>query len=247
MCERRRDHRHPAARRARRSPARPCASTSASRAARTPVRRAVHNPRAWAVGRRVESGSAALVAAASRPGHRRRPGWLGCASRHRSCGTYGMKATHGLVPYTGIMPIELTIDHCGPDQRQRQRQRADARSARRPDGLDPRQHAGRGSQPYTELMKGGVKGCASESSAKVSAGQLDAGSMPSFARPPNASSNSARRWPRSRCRCTAWAGDLAAVAAKGQPADDEGQRPWFNWKGLYVTSMVDWHAVEGAS
>ncbi|KAL6069807.1 Asp-tRNA(Asn)/Glu-tRNA(Gln) amidotransferase GatCAB subunit A [Balamuthia mandrillaris] len=30
------------------------------------------------------------------------------------CGTCGMKPTHGLVPYTGIVPIEATIDHCGP-------------------------------------------------------------------------------------------------------------------------------------
>jgi len=30
------------------------------------------------------------------------------------CGTYGLKATHGLVPYTGIFPIELTLDHTGP-------------------------------------------------------------------------------------------------------------------------------------
>src|SRR3989454_7535260 len=30
------------------------------------------------------------------------------------CGIYGMKPTHGLVPYTGIMPIEVTLDHTGP-------------------------------------------------------------------------------------------------------------------------------------
>nr|WP_249798522.1 amidase [Bradyrhizobium zhengyangense] len=30
------------------------------------------------------------------------------------CGTYGMKPTWGLVPYTGIMPIEIFIDHTGP-------------------------------------------------------------------------------------------------------------------------------------
>ena len=30
------------------------------------------------------------------------------------CGIYGMKPTHGLVPYTGVMPIEVTIDHTGP-------------------------------------------------------------------------------------------------------------------------------------
>src|SRR6476659_1285609 len=29
-------------------------------------------------------------------------------------GIYGMKPTHGLVPYTGMMPIEHTIDHAGP-------------------------------------------------------------------------------------------------------------------------------------
>ncbi|HBT5250255.1 TPA: amidase, partial [Klebsiella variicola] len=30
------------------------------------------------------------------------------------CGLYGLKPTHGLVPYTGIMPIEATFDHTGP-------------------------------------------------------------------------------------------------------------------------------------
>ena len=30
------------------------------------------------------------------------------------CGIVGLKPTHGLVPYTGVMPIELTIDHVGP-------------------------------------------------------------------------------------------------------------------------------------
>ena len=29
-------------------------------------------------------------------------------------GICGMKPTHGLVPYTAIMPIEMTLDHCGP-------------------------------------------------------------------------------------------------------------------------------------
>ncbi|MEI4472080.1 amidase [Frigidibacter sp. MR17.24] len=30
------------------------------------------------------------------------------------CGTVGMKPTHGLVPYTGVVPIEIYIDHTGP-------------------------------------------------------------------------------------------------------------------------------------
>src|SRR6266487_3049511 len=30
------------------------------------------------------------------------------------CGVYGLKPTYGLVPYTGVFPIELTLDHTGP-------------------------------------------------------------------------------------------------------------------------------------
>ena len=30
------------------------------------------------------------------------------------CGIVGLKPTYGLVPYTGIMPIEFTLDHTGP-------------------------------------------------------------------------------------------------------------------------------------
>ena len=29
-------------------------------------------------------------------------------------GIVGLKPTHGLVPYTGVVPIETTIDHTGP-------------------------------------------------------------------------------------------------------------------------------------
>ncbi len=30
------------------------------------------------------------------------------------CGVYGMKPTHGLVPYTGVFPVDHTLDHIGP-------------------------------------------------------------------------------------------------------------------------------------
>jgi amidase len=30
------------------------------------------------------------------------------------CGVYGLKPTWGLVPYTGVMPIEIFVDHTGP-------------------------------------------------------------------------------------------------------------------------------------
>ena len=40
----------------------------------------------------------------------------GCSIRAPAhyCGIVGLKPTHGLVPYTGVMPVELTIDHIGP-------------------------------------------------------------------------------------------------------------------------------------
>ena len=30
------------------------------------------------------------------------------------CGVVGLKPTFGLVPYTGAVPIEITMDHLGP-------------------------------------------------------------------------------------------------------------------------------------
>src|SRR3981189_1701987 len=72
------------------------------------------------------------------------------------CGIYGMKGTHGLVPYTGVMPIEITLDHTGPmtatvrDHALLLEVRAGA------DGLDPRQNAPKVAN-YTEALGGGVK------------------------------------------------------------------------------------------
>ncbi len=74
------------------------------------------------------------------------------------CGVYAMKASHGLVPYTKIMPIELTIDHTGPITANVSDNALMLEVLTGPDGLDPRQHACREAQPYTELMKAGVKG-----------------------------------------------------------------------------------------
>ena len=75
----------------------------------------VHNPRkmGYSAGGS-SSGSAALVAAGEvdmaiggdQGGSIRMPSSY--------CGIYGMKPTWGLVPYTGIMPIEIFVDHAGP-------------------------------------------------------------------------------------------------------------------------------------
>ncbi len=75
----------------------------------------VHNPRkhGYSAGGS-SSGSAALVAAGEvdmamggdQAGSIRIPAAY--------CGVYGMKPTYGLVPYSGIIPLEVTVDHTGP-------------------------------------------------------------------------------------------------------------------------------------
>ena len=85
------------------------------------------------------SGSAALVAAGEvdmaiggdQGGSIRMPsGW---------CGTYGLKPTYGLVPYTGVFPIELTLDHTGPIAATVPDVAVFLTALAGEDGLDPRQ------------------------------------------------------------------------------------------------------------
>ena len=56
------------------------------------------------------------------------------------CGCYGMKPTHGLVPYTGVMPIETTIDHTGPMTQSVLDNAVMLHAIAGADGLDPRQY-----------------------------------------------------------------------------------------------------------
>ncbi|CAN5884417.1 amidase [soil metagenome] len=56
-------------------------------------------------------------------------------------GIVGHKPTHGLVPYTGAFPIELTIDHVGPMTRTVPDAALMLGIMAGPDGLDPRQPA----------------------------------------------------------------------------------------------------------
>jgi len=161
------------------------------------------------------------------------------------CGVYGMKATHGLVPYTGVMPIELTIDHTGPMTNNVTDNALMLEVLAGPDGLDPRQHAGQVAKPYSELMKQGVKGLRigivtegfgwPQSDAAVSEKVRQAadvfvglGATVSEVSIPMHSIGPAIWLP------------IAAEGATQQMMKDNGHG--FNWKGLYVTSMVDFHA-----
>lgn len=73
------------------------------------------------------------------------------------CGLYGLKPTHGLVPYTGAFPLDPTIDHLGPMAT------TTADVARLldviagPDGLDPRQRDVE-VRPYVDGLDRGAAG-----------------------------------------------------------------------------------------
>ena len=118
----------------------------------------VHNPhrRGYSCGGS-SSGSAALVAAGEvdmalggdQGGSIRIPATF--------CGVYGLKPTYGLVPYTGIMPVEATIDHIGPMTATVADNALLLEVLAGPDEYDPRQ-CGAESRPYTTLMEGGVAG-----------------------------------------------------------------------------------------
>jgi amidase len=55
------------------------------------------------------------------------------------CGAYGLKPTYGLVPYTGVFPIELTLDHTGPIAATTSDVALLLEAIAGEDGLDPRQ------------------------------------------------------------------------------------------------------------
>jgi amidase len=74
--------------------------------------------------------------------------WSGCC---------GHKPTWGLVPYTGIFPIELTIDHVGPMARTVADCAAMLSAIAGEDGLDPRQ-SGVSVQDYTAALEVGADG-----------------------------------------------------------------------------------------
>jgi amidase len=73
------------------------------------------------------------------------------------CGIVGLKPTFGLVPYTGIAPLEMTIDACGPMTATVRDNALLLEVIAGPDGIDSRQRgvpAGR----YTDVLEVGIEG-----------------------------------------------------------------------------------------
>lgn len=132
-----------------------CLSGGSNTAATGPVLNP-HNPAYSAGGS--SSGSAALVVngdcdmaiGGDQGGSIRIPSSL--------CGAYGLKATYGLIPYTGIFPIENTVDHVGPMCRSTEDVALLLEVIAGHDPLDPRQRAEVPTQEYTKALTGDAKG-----------------------------------------------------------------------------------------
>src|SRR5215217_9270625 len=95
------------------------------------------------------TGEADLALGGDQGGSIRLPSsWSGCV---------GHTPTYGLVPYTGIFPIELTLDHTGPMARSAADCALMLEAIAGEDGLDPRQ-AGVRVEPYVEGLDRGAEG-----------------------------------------------------------------------------------------
>src|SRR5947207_2492058 len=118
----------------------------------------VHNPRkrGYSAGGS-SSGSAALVAAGevdmAMGGDQ--AGSIRIPASH--CGIVGLKPTFGLVPYTGIGLLEITIDTCGPMTATVADNALLLEVIAGPDGLDTRQR-GIAASRYTDALPGNING-----------------------------------------------------------------------------------------
>lgn len=161
------------------------------------------------------------------------------------CGIYGMKPTHGLVPYTGAMPIETTVDHLGPLTNSVRDNALMLEVIAGSDGLDPRQIDVPAPASYTANLDQGIRGlrigilregfglansepvvdaavrAAAETLGKLGA-TVEEVSVPLHTTAP-----------------AIWLG-IAAEGATQQMM--KGNSHGFNWRGMYLTSMIDHHA-----
>jgi len=160
------------------------------------------------------------------------------------CGIYGMKATHGLVPYTGVMPIESTIDHTGPMTANVADNALMLEVIAGPDGLDPRQYAPKIGD-YVGALKRGVKGM------KIAIVSEGFGHANSEADVDASVREAAKRFaslgatvetislPAHLMAPAVWT-PIALEGLQAQMMNGNGMG--HNWKGLYTVSLLDAHA-----
>ncbi len=160
------------------------------------------------------------------------------------CGIYGMKPTHGLVPYTGVMPIESTIDHTGPMTGNVADNALLLEVLAGEDGLDPRQYNVK-TEKYTEALGAGVQGM------KIAVLTEGFGHE-------NSEADVDQKVRAAAEKLASLGADVSEVSI---PMHLKGQAIWtpiaveglqyqmmqangmgMNWKGLYSTALLDAHA-----
>ena len=161
------------------------------------------------------------------------------------CGIYGMKPTWGLVPYTGVMPIESSIDHTGPMTATVADNALLLEVLAGEDGLDPRQYAPKVAA-YTQALGQGVAGLRigvvrqgfewpnsePEVDAKVRAAAQIFARMGATVQEIDV--------PMHRIGKDVWA-PIALEGLQAQMMNGNGMG--FNWKGLYSVSLLDAHSA----
>src|SRR6266436_5926299 len=161
------------------------------------------------------------------------------------CGIYGMKPTHVLVPYTGVMPIELTLDHTGPMTATVADNALLLEVIAGPDGLDPRQVNVK-VDAYTKALTGNVSGL------RIGVVKEGFGHPVSETVVDQLVRRGAERFkelgatveevsiPMHLLGPAIWT-PIAVEGATWQMMNGNGYG--FNWKGLYVTSLIDAHSA----
>ena len=160
------------------------------------------------------------------------------------CGCYGMKPTHGLVPYTGVMPIETTIDHTGPMTQNVRDNAVMLQAIAGSDGLDPRQY-----DPQVDDYAGAIG---------RGAGGLRIGLVKEGFGHPNSQADvdaRVRAGAELFRRLGASVDEVSIPAHLGGPAIWTpialegltnqmmlGNGMGTGWKGMYTTSLLDFHA-----
>ncbi len=159
-------------------------------------------------------------------------------------GCYGLKPTHGLVPYTGVFPIDPSIDHIGPMTQTVFDNALTLQAIAGEDELDPRQVnvqvddyvAAIGRDP-TALRVGVLEegfgwpntDAGVDSKVREAAGRLENMGIPV----------ESVSIPMHRFGEAIW----GAIAHEGFAAQMQSNNPMgLGWKGLYVNSLTQHHA-----
>lgn len=159
-------------------------------------------------------------------------------------GCYGMKGTHGLVPYTGAMPIEATVDHLGPMTANVADNALLMEVLAGEDGLDPRQYSPRTAR-YTDALSRGVQGLRI---GLVREGFGQVGATPGVDEKVRAAGDALARLgarvtevsiPMHLDGPAIW----TPITLEGMQAQMmHGNGMGFNWRGMYMVGLLNKHA-----